>query len=101
MEPRSERLGSIYFIEAVGIDRVKIGFSQDVPKRLRKLQASSPVPLRVIKQVQGSIESEQVLIRVFEKYRVHGEWFERAPLQAFIDSLFPGEEFSPEMIFKK
>ena len=36
----------VYFLEAIGLNRIKIGSSVDPPKRLSSLQTGSPVPLR-------------------------------------------------------
>lgn len=78
---RSQRVAQqgrpfVYVIGSAGTGRVKIGFSTDVMRRLRDLQASSPVLLRVLWFGNGSREIEERLHLRFHTYRTHGEWFE-------------------------
>ena len=67
----------VYFIEAVGSGRVKIGRSTDVPKRLYTLDkaASSPFPFAFLGAVPESEFCETELHHRFAQYRVHKEWF--------------------------
>jgi Meiotically up-regulated gene 113 len=64
----------LYFI--VGADRIKIGRSMDVRKRLRALQTGSPVDLKIMAWFPGCGPSEHDLHQRFSEYRRHGEWFE-------------------------
>lgn len=93
--------GVIYFVRAKGLDYIKIGFSKNLDKRLRVLQASSPVPLELIKYVRGTMSTEQALLHVFGKYRVHGEWFKVNPsLSEFIKALVHKQKFEAHEIFR-
>lgn len=70
--------GCIHFVEAEGMDRVKIGWtSGDPQKRLRQLQIGSPVKLRLMGTAQGTIRDERELHRRLAASRVEGlsEWF--------------------------
>jgi hypothetical protein len=58
---------------------VKIGYSIDVPKRLRTLQLSSPVTLKVLAETSGGVIREAAYHGQFSEIRLWGEWFERAP----------------------
>jgi len=66
----------VYVIGSPGGSRVKIGTSEDVPRRLAQLQSSSPVELEVLWQKKGGVELETALHRRFKSARAHGEWFD-------------------------
>lgn len=66
----------VYVIGSPGSGRVKIGFTTDAMRRLRDLQASSPVLLRVLWFGNGTREIEERLHLRFHSCRTHGEWFE-------------------------
>jgi hypothetical protein len=79
---RSKR-GLIYFVR-VG-DKVKIGFTNDVHRRLSELQVSSPVKLEPLLILRGSAVMERALHRKFKAQRLNREWFRLdGPLAAFI-----------------
>ncbi|MGA2257192.1 MAG: GIY-YIG nuclease family protein [Thermoguttaceae bacterium] len=61
-----------YFIEAIGTSRIKIGKTNDVPRRLATLQTGSPFRLAI--RATTSIP-ERELHRRFRRDRVSGEWF--------------------------
>lgn len=71
----------IYFAEAVGIGHIKIGFTdgEDPACRLDQLQTGSPVPLRLLGTIAGTLEDEKNLHRRFAAARVCGEWFKPIP----------------------
>lgn len=46
--------GYVYFIEAVGLSRVKIGFYEDPESRLRQLLTRPPVTLKIFAKMPGS-----------------------------------------------
>lgn len=67
----------VYFIEAVGLNRVKIGRTTGHAEyRLKEIQRMSPVPLRLITQIPANKFTEGRLHRRFSHLRLHGEWFE-------------------------
>jgi len=70
-EPKS----SIYFIELLGSEVIKIGFSRDPESRLRQMQTSNPHELRMLKVISGGYEKEAEIHEKFSKNRVRGEWF--------------------------
>lgn len=76
----------VYFIQA-GLDGpIKIGHSRNVTKRLRKLQMSSPVQLRLIHVEPGGELRERELHEQFATARTHGEWFNAvADLYAYLN----------------
>lgn len=65
----------VYFILASEVNRVKIGFSDNIRGRLSGIQSGSPCKLYLIGVAEGSKLLEQVLHEKFEPFRFHGEWF--------------------------
>ena len=65
----------IYVIEAVGLDRVKIGKSVNPLFRMLSLQSGCPVPLRIVKEFDWHDSIEKIIHSCFGKYRIGGEWF--------------------------
>lgn len=66
----------IYFVEAVGTDLLKIGFTdRDVECRLKELQTGCPHKLRVLATYDGGVAEEAALHTVFSHLRTTGEWF--------------------------
>lgn len=70
---------------------IKIGKADDVSERLLELQTGNPFRLRVLlsvilasKRDAFSLESE--LHKMFEDYRLEGEWFEAEPILEMIDT---------------
>jgi hypothetical protein len=65
----------VYFIEAIGLNRIKIGVSDNPKKRLKQLATSSPVPLLLKGITSGGHGAEKYLHRRFEHLRLNKEWF--------------------------
>jgi hypothetical protein len=61
-----------YFVEAIGLKRIKIGRARDVAQRLATLRTGSAVPL--VLRATTTIP-ERDLHRRFRRDRVCGEWF--------------------------
>lgn len=80
----------VYFIEAVGLDLVKIGYARDIDERLRKLAPGCPAPLRLLGVMPGGPSTEHHLHATLHSLRAHGEWFRRGPdLDAILATLEP------------
>jgi hypothetical protein len=62
-----------YALEAVGLDRVKIGRTRNVVARALELQVGCPAPLRLIGFSPNDIERS--LHARLRSYRIQGEWF--------------------------
>jgi hypothetical protein len=77
----------VYFIEAVGTNRVKIGKSKYLPNRWMALASISPVDLLLLKALPGYSKEEQWCHKRFKDYRIKGEWFELSPIKAMIEEL--------------
>jgi hypothetical protein len=65
----------IYFVEAVGQDRIKIGKADDPETRVRQLQTGSAVELRLLAVTLGQPSLEAELHAAFANDRIQGEWF--------------------------
>ena len=75
-KPGVPGVGCVYFIKARGTDRVKIGWTNDLKKRLANLQTASPFRLKVLLVLDESSRSvEKSLHDRFATARVCGEWF--------------------------
>lgn len=73
-EERDER-ERVYLMGCDAVELVKIGFSNDVERRLREVQCMSPVELRVLWTAPGSRAVEAALHARFAAVRRQGEWF--------------------------
>lgn len=80
-EPESGGYSVIYFLEAVGVGSIKIGFTDrtDVESRIAEIQTGCPVPVRLLKSMPGTLEDEKNLHRRFASSRLNGEWFKPVP----------------------
>jgi hypothetical protein len=85
----------IYFIGNREQKVVKIGFSNDVTKRIKALQTSSPYELEVFKVMEGNTANEQYFHILFKAERLKGEWFK------LTDELFKYIEDIDENFFVK
>jgi len=78
--------GYVYFIEAVGLKRLKIGYSDDPDKRVRTLATGSPVSLRVLAKMPGTQAMEKEIHAKFAHLKVENEWFHLTDdIRAYID----------------
>ncbi len=66
----------VYFLRPIGqLGPIKIGCSVQPELRLDSLTIWSPVRLELICSVPGGHSDERTLHAMFDKHRVHGEWF--------------------------
>lgn len=84
----------VYFIQGVVGGPVKIGTATDVDRRLKTIQACSPVPLCVLHVLQGAGRIvETKLHQRFALFRLHGEWFDNRPeLLGYVQKLKVGQD---------
>lgn len=77
--------GLVYFIEALGADRIKIGYSVNPKARLKNLQTGSAFELSLVGTVEQQEWPEGSLHQRFAAHRIQGEWFHfAADIRAFI-----------------
>lgn len=69
----------IYFIQGAMGGPIKIGYTNNLGRRLFELQEGNPYPLRVLATTEGDRKVEGLLHRKFSEYRYRIEWFEDAP----------------------
>lgn len=74
-----ESLSLVYFIEAVGLDLVKIGYAIDLQKRFTGMMTTSPAPLTLLGVLDGGPKLECALHEQLAAHRAHGEWFRKTP----------------------
>ena len=68
---------SVYFLQAEGSGRIKIGTTKDPDHRIKVIRAGSPVHLRVLAVVRGGRQMEKMLHIAFAPFRCgRTEWFE-------------------------
>ncbi len=68
--------GFVYVATYNGAPSFKVGFSKRDPyKRVGDLSTGSPLPLRLIEAIAGSIELETQVHRALSGHRMHREWF--------------------------
>ena len=79
----SRKRGFIYVIRAG--ERVKVGFSRNVERRLREMQTHSPDDLELVLAVAGSPVLEHELHARFGDLSLRGEWFRyEQPIRDFV-----------------
>lgn len=81
-ERRKPKQSITYFVEALGLNMVKIGATTDLRIRLASLQGGSPVELRLM---GTTLVAEDAVHAEFSCNRVRGTWFVPTPrLLSFI-----------------
>ena len=77
--------GFVYFVVNEKQAICKIGYSVSPAKRLKELQTGCPYPLHVQKTVVGDIEMERLFHKIYNEYRLEGEWFKlQGELKTFV-----------------
>lgn len=88
-----KRQPCVYFVEAEGLEKLKIGVTDVLYHRLATLKNGCPVPLKVLAIVRlasyvKAKELEAWAKDVCKPYRVHGEWFHIvAPIRRLTDKI--------------
>jgi hypothetical protein len=73
---RSEpAFGYVYFAQAGEEGPIKIGFANNVPRRICSLQVGHPEKLRLLAVVKAEATLEVVFHELFKASRLRGEWF--------------------------
>lgn len=89
--PPKEREGLVYFVEAGIGGPVKIGWTQDVERRMAELQTANAHRLSLLGTIPGTLEDEAAVHARFSHLRMEAEWFRNSPeIQKFIEK---GGEF--------
>jgi len=84
--PLHERDGHVYFVESGTEGPVKIGWSQDVERRIAELQVANAHKLRLLGVVPGTMKKEGELHATFSHLRMEAEWFQNSPeIHVYLD----------------
>ena len=68
--------GIIYFIYSPFNKKVKIGItSNSIKIRFEQISFNSPVKLKILRTIEGTLSEERDLHHKFKKYHSHNEWF--------------------------
>ena len=67
--------GYVYFIEAVGMNRVRVGWTANPKRRPNELVRFSPSPLNLMALLPGGRSDELHLQLVLTEWRLHDDWF--------------------------
>jgi hypothetical protein len=76
-----DEVGVVYFIEAIGTDWIKVGWTRSdrLDWRLVSMQVGCPFELRVVAQYTGLMFHERAEHRRWAPWRGRGEWFRASP----------------------
>ena len=69
----------VYFFYAEEVDRIKIGATGNIAKRLKGISGQSACEVRLLGYVHSNQHSEYEVHQMFDQYKHHGEWFEASP----------------------
>lgn len=79
-KPADEELeGFVYFIQGECGGPIKIGYTTDLKKRITSLQTGYPDKLELLLAFPGNPGLEKTIHKMFDPYRLNGEWFRSAP----------------------
>jgi hypothetical protein len=73
-----DRDGMVYFVEAGAGGPIKIGWTQDIDRRIAELQTANAHKLTLLGMVPGTMETEASLHARFSHLRLEAEWFKNS-----------------------
>ena len=73
-----KKKGYVYFIKCR--DKIKIGYSTNVEKRIKQLSVGNGEKLELIYKIQSDRYLETILHKKYRNYHISGEWFEAEPI---------------------
>lgn len=92
----------VYFFESELTKLIKIGFSGNVPRRRKQIEAMQGGKINTLKVINSSQKNEKYLHEMFSHLKTHGEWFSPAPeLISFIKDLKGFEDLADYAIIKE
>jgi len=77
--PQKDRLGNVYFVQAGAGGPIKIGWTQDIDRRIAELQTANAHKLSLLGMIPGTMEREAALHAQFDHLRLEAEWFQNSP----------------------
>lgn len=86
-------LARVYFIHAPAANLIKIGYTTNLKTRFVDIQNGSPIPLVLLRSIDGGRATEAALHKRFAKLRRRGEWFKATKtLTDFVRSIVGRDE---------
>lgn len=79
---------SLYFIQANGTGKIKIGRSKNPYRRLKTLQTGNASELKMIACIEGLGWRERDIHQTLKKWRVKGEWFDYDCVGSIPDEIY-------------
>lgn len=70
------RLECVYVVEAISLDRMKVGWTRSPIRRLQQIQLHCPVPIRLLAIIPGGRKVESIMHWQVRDLQVVSEWFE-------------------------
>lgn len=67
--------GWVYIAEAIGVRRMKIGWTRSVSQRIATLRTANPFPIKLLGAVPGTVAEERWLHGMCVEAHAHREWF--------------------------
>jgi T5orf172 domain len=85
MTPKDEVIGKIYFVQVEDWGPIKIGWTEDLKRRMGELKHNSPFRMRLLACLEEKKLKEDELHKKFSAARIVGkrEWF--WPIQDLVD----------------
>lgn len=83
LQEPEEVWGFVYFVSAGEGGPIKIGWSQDVGRRIEELQTANPHNLILLATLRGTMADEARFHSMFARFQMQSEWFE--PAQEILD----------------
>lgn len=68
-------MSRVYFVQAIGVGLIKIGYSENLRKRVFDLRNGSPTPIALLAHMPGGRSEEYQLHSHLYAHRHRGEWF--------------------------
>lgn len=79
----------IYFIKRLDSDGdIKIGYTERIDKRFSQLQVGNSKKLQLLFVMEGDINTEKHLHKIFKQYHIRGDWHKKEVYNAFLNHSF-------------
>ena len=85
--------GYVYFIRAGYFGPIKIGFTNNIKKRMIHIQTNCPDKIFLMGMIKTNDATEAEYHQMFNDYKMQGEWFAPVPkLMDFIEGVLEHEK---------
>lgn len=81
------RASVVYFVEALGLERIKIGTTTNIEERLTDIQNGCPAIVDLCFCILGGVDEEHELHHRYSHAHIVGEWFHIGPIEAELRAL--------------